>query len=316
MPAYRPAYFFSPGCSVPTKLAKDLEFAAETTARHARALGYESHSKYGRNVIIKSWPNDFVRGLAHRLCDRYKIDNAWTLEPAMTPCSVITTVNIQFLDDWTYGLALMCLWAPNASSENEANIWRLRDPIPGYSSIMVDFRFGQIKPPHLHREPILPIAPNTRRYPPAISQALAIGREDQRSLFPRPFLLYGSLEDPSEIANRLRISPLPLICKGLVRGFQMMLCGIKPAVVFGSWQEIVHGVIYVVQSREDAEKLRPGKNYRALPCSLRLHGAPCWNHPNGIREIHQYGAIFRWVGDHSKFSVRSEQDIAVSSPPR
>jgi hypothetical protein len=267
----------------------------------------------GRNVIVRGCPHYFVDGLAHELCDEYDVGDAWTLEPAMTPGSVTAIVNIQFYDDWTEDLALMYHWAPNAilRPQDDPKIWRLTGPIPGYSSPMVDFLLGQIKPPYLHRGPAWPIAPNTARYAPAISQALAVGQEEQQSLFPRPFLLYGSLEDPAEIANRLRLNYLPLICKGLVKGFKMMLCGIKPAVVFGSRQEIVHGVAYVVQSREDAEKLRPGKDYRALLCGIRLVRAPCWDHPNEIREFHQYGAIFRWVGDQSKFYIRFEQDIAV-----
>ncbi|KAL2048342.1 hypothetical protein N7G274_000253 [Stereocaulon virgatum] len=311
MPGYRSAYFFTHGWPVPTKLAKDLDFAAKTSARYARAYGFESHSINGRHVLVRSWPQDFVNGFAHELCDEYDVGDAWTLEPAMTPGSVTAIVTIQFYDDGTEDLALMYHWPPNAIPGYDANIWRLREPIPGYSSPMVDFQFGKIKPPDLHPERFWPTAPNSARYIPAVSLARSIRREEQQSIFPRPFLLYGSQEDPVEIANLLRLKSLPVFCKGLVSGFKMMLHGIKPAVVFGSREDIVHGIAYVVQSREDADKLRPGKNYSAFPCGIRLDGAPCSNHSDGIREFHHCGAIFRWVGDHSRFSVQFGQDIAV-----
>ena len=102
------------------------------------------------------------------------------------------------------------------------------------------------------------------------------------------------------VASLLSLVIPPFFRTGSIKGYRLMLHGTEPALVFGSKEETVRGVIYVVQSSEDAAKLRLGIRYRAYHCGIQPDDVDL-SKPWDTRIN---GATFWWEGDKSKVPVR------------
>ena len=108
------------------------------------------------------------------------------------------------------------------------------------------------------------------------------------------------------VASLLSLVMPPFFRTGTIKGYRLMLHGTEPALVFRSKEETVRGVIYVVQSSEDAAKLRLATKYRAYHCGIQPDDVDL-SKPWDTRVN---GATFLWEGDKTKVPVRFEQEFA------
>lgn len=152
----------------------------------------------------------------------------------------------------------MSKWVGNLNNKPEErrsnmkglHVWQNNHPDSGYSS-----------------HPIT--TPIQMKFYVAYSQALTIGHQNPQVLFPRLFFLHGSLRDPVLVGSLLSLVMPPFFRTRTIKGYKLMLYGTEPALVFGSKEQNVRGVIYVVQSSEDAAKLRLRTKYRVYQYGIQ-----------------------------------------------
>ena len=71
------------------------------------------------------------------------------------------------------------------------------------------------------------------------------------------------------VASLLSLVMPPFFRTRTIKGYKLMLYGTEPALVFGSKEQNVRDVIYVVHSSEDAAKLRLRTKYRVYHYSIQ-----------------------------------------------
>ncbi|PWY94337.1 hypothetical protein BO94DRAFT_532280 [Aspergillus sclerotioniger CBS 115572] len=97
-----------------------------------------------------------------------------------------------------------------------------------------------------------------------------------------PYFLYGTLTDPSMIAEILGLDEEPTLRPAYIMGYRCKLWGQYP--------------VYHVRSVEDGEKLAAYEtnNYRASPCIIM--------YTDGKEPVKEYGSTFKFVGNKKDLS--------------
>ena len=70
-----------------------------------------------------------------------------------------------------------------------------------------------------------------------------------------PYFFYGTLMDPSLLAEILSLSDKPTLCPAKIIGYTLKLWGQYPALVNGAPGQVVEGMVYHVRKKGHPEKL-------------------------------------------------------------
>jgi gamma-glutamylcyclotransferase (GGCT)/AIG2-like uncharacterized protein YtfP len=105
-----------------------------------------------------------------------------------------------------------------------------------------------------------------------------------------PYFFYGTLMDPSTLAEVLHLDYRPQLKAAKLVGYSCKLWGPYPALVDGPPGAIVRGVTYEVESPEEKKRLEEYETdqYRTSACLIEFE--------TGEQIL---GRVFKWNGDNS-----------------
>lgn len=111
-----------------------------------------------------------------------------------------------------------------------------------------------------------------------------------------PYFFYGTLMDPSMLAEILNLEVKPVLRPASLVGYFCKLWGQYPALVDGATGTVVEGAVYDVQTTQDGEKLAyyETKNYETASCSIR--------YMDGKEPATAQGHTFKYVGNPNDLS--------------
>ena len=103
------------------------------------------------------------------------------------------------------------------------------------------------------------------------------------------YFFYGTLMDPSTIAEVLDLKEPPVLRPAKITGYKCMLWGPYPALIDAPGKD-VHGVVYEVQSPKEKRCLQEYEtdHYREARCLIKLEG-----------DTKEIGRTFKWNEDFS-----------------
>lgn len=90
-----------------------------------------------------------------------------------------------------------------------------------------------------------------------------------------PYFFYGTLADPAFLAEKLELEELPVLQRGMIKGYKVMMWGNYKAFIGGqSRGEVLEGSVYMVKTKEELEKLAAweGENYEVDICDIFVKG--------------------------------------------
>lgn len=116
----------------------------------------------------------------------------------------------------------------------------------------------------------------------------------KQNQWPAKYFLYGALvEQEGKLMDVLGLEGTPAMRDAVVCGGEVRMWGEKKAMVDAARGDMVRGKMFVVQSKEEEDKLRDyqGEGYEVCRCKIELGGGE------------QYCALtFRFVGDEGSLS--------------
>ncbi|KAL3477185.1 hypothetical protein BJX99DRAFT_127592 [Aspergillus californicus] len=113
-----------------------------------------------------------------------------------------------------------------------------------------------------------------------------------------PYFFYGTLSDPAMLRDVLELDSKPELRTASMIGYKCKMWGQYPALVDAP-NEVVHGYVYDVETREHAERLAAYEtsNYRVDPC--------CITYTDGKEPVECYGNTFMFDGNVQDLSEGS-----------
>lgn len=157
-------------------------------------------------------------------------------------------------------------------------------------------------PPQNPNTKISPSVLNLRSKPPeSYTKAPKLPPPVNTQTAPKgPYFLYGTLTDPSMLAEILSLNHEPELRPAYIQGYECRLWGQYPALLDATTNNgggmVVEGAVYDVESVEDGGKLAAYETgyYRAERCLIR--------YVDGEEPGTDVGSTFRFVGDSSELS--------------
>ncbi|KAJ5586955.1 uncharacterized protein N7459_002720 [Penicillium hispanicum] len=106
-----------------------------------------------------------------------------------------------------------------------------------------------------------------------------------------PYFFYGSLRDPSLLAEILGLPAAPTLRPASLDGYQCKLWGQYPALVAADSSDVVEGSVYSVTTAADAQRLAEyeTRHYRAVSCEIRYADVQ--------EPVQEAGYVFLFVGE-------------------
>lgn len=106
-----------------------------------------------------------------------------------------------------------------------------------------------------------------------------------------PYFFYGTLMDPSVLAEVLKLRDPPTLVPAKIAGYRCKLWGQYPALGDDLNGSVVHGKAYVVQTLSQRKRLEAYEtdHYKIAPCQIKTQDG---------KEI--VGSTFVWAGDEAE----------------
>ncbi|SPJ78782.1 uncharacterized protein FTOL_07173 [Fusarium torulosum] len=106
-----------------------------------------------------------------------------------------------------------------------------------------------------------------------------------------PYFVYGTLMDPTMLADVLGVEEKPELRPAKIVGYSRKLWGQYPAIQDGPQGAEVHGTVYHVQSVAHAKRLSgyETNSYKAKPCLIQ--------YTDGKEPAEDFGYVFMFVGN-------------------
>ncbi|KAB8225799.1 hypothetical protein BDV33DRAFT_230239 [Aspergillus novoparasiticus] len=146
-------------------------------------------------------------------------------------------------------------------------------------------------PPENPRSKISPVVLKLRSTPPKHFYTPPKPTTVNQSTAPTgPYFFYGTLTDPSMVAEILNLDHEPTFRPAIIQGYECKMWGQYPALVDAS-DTIVEGAVYYVQTAEDGMKLATYEtnSYRAESCII--------SYTDGREPAKDVGYTFKFVGN-------------------
>lgn len=83
------------------------------------------------------------------------------------------------------------------------------------------------------------------------------------------------MADPAFLGEKLELEGVPVLQRGVVKGYEIKMWGGYKALIGGSSRgEVLEGWVYMVKTREELEKLAvwEGENYEVDVCDIFVEG--------------------------------------------